>query len=137
MKEFITHSPEETFSLGEKTAKTCQGGEAILLLGNLGAGKTCFTQGLAKGLGVKGKVNSPTFNLMKIYKTKIGLLCHIDAYRLNSGRDLEMIGLEDYLGKKDTVVVIEWAERVKEIWPKNKIKIQFKNVKEGRKIKIS
>lgn len=136
MKEFITHSPEETFSLGENLGKSCQGGEVILLLGNLGAGKTCFTQGLARGLGVKGKVNSPTFNLMKVYKIKSGVLCHIDAYRLNSGNDLITIGLDDYLGKKDAIVVIEWAERVKDIWPKDKIKVEIKNIKDGRKIKI-
>ena len=137
MTELITNSPEETFSFGEKIGKICQGGEVILLLGNLGAGKTCFTQGLAYGLGVKGKVNSPTFNIMKIYKIKIGTLCHIDAYRLDSGHDLEMIGIDDYLGKKDSVVVIEWAERVKSIWPKDKIKIEIKNIKAGRKIKVS
>jgi len=137
MKNLITNSPEETFLYGEKLGKTCRGGEVILLLGNLGAGKTCLTQGIAKGLGVKGKVNSPTFNIMKIYKTKIGTLCHIDAYRLNSGQDLKMIGIDDYLGKKDTVVVIEWAEKVKSIWPKNKIKVEIKNIKEGRKIKVS
>ncbi len=136
MKEYITHSPEETAALGEKIGQSCQGGEVILLLGNLGAGKTCFTQGLAKGLGVKGPVNSPTFNLMKVYKIKTGVLCHIDAYRLDSGNDLIAIGLDDYLKKKDAIVVIEWAERVKDIWPKNKIKIEFKNFKDGRKIKI-
>ena len=137
MKQLVTHSPEETFSFGQELGQNCQGGEVILLLGNLGAGKTCLTQGLARGLGVKGKVNSPTFNIMKIYKIKIGILCHVDAYRLNSGQDLEMIGIDEYLGKKDTVVVIEWAERVKNIWPKTKIKIEIKNLKDGRKIKIS
>jgi len=136
MKEVITRSPEETFALGENLGKACQGGETILLLGNLGAGKTCLTQGIAYGLGVKGKVNSPTFNIMKIYKIKVGVLCHIDAYRLNSGHDLEMIGIDDYLEKKDAVVVIEWAEKVKDIWPKNKIKIELKNIPNGRKIKI-
>lgn len=137
MKEFITNSPEETFLIGEELGKACQGGEVLLLLGNLGAGKTCLTQGIARGLGVKTKVNSPTFNIMKVYKIKIGLLCHIDAYRLNSGRDLEMIGIDDYLGKKDTVVVIEWAERVKDIWPKNKTKVKITSFKDGRKIRIS
>ena len=93
MKEIKTTSPEETFSFGEELGKSCHGGEVILLLGNLGAGKTCLTQGIARGLGVRGKVNSPTFNIMKIYKIKIGTLCHIDAYRLNSGLDLEKIGI--------------------------------------------
>ena len=137
MKEIITKSPEETFSVGEELGKTCRGGEVILLLGNLGAGKTCLTQGIAKGLGVKGKVTSPTFNIMKIYKIKIGVLCHIDAYRLNSGKDLEKSGVDDYLEKKDSVVVIEWAERVESIWPENVIKIEISNIPKGRKIKIS
>ncbi len=136
IKEKKTKNPEETFSLGKELGQNCQGGETFLLLGSLGAGKTCLTQGIAKGLGVRVKVNSPTFNIMKIYKIKIGILCHIDAYRLNSGQDLEMIGLSDYLGKKDTVVVIEWAEKVKSIWPKNKIKIKLKTIKDGREIKI-
>lgn len=137
MKQYITNSPGETFAFGENLGKTCQGGEVILLLGNLGAGKTCLTQGIAKGLGVKGKVSSPTFNIMKIYKIKKGVLCHIDAYRLNTGSDLEKIGIDDYLGKKDAVVVIEWAERVKEIWPKTKMKIEISNVGDSRKIKVS
>lgn len=136
MKEIIAKNPEETFSLGKKIGIACRGGETILLLGNLGAGKTCLTQGIAKGLEVKEKVVSPTFNIMKIYKSKTGILCHIDAYRLNSGHDLKMIGIDDYLGKNDTVVVIEWAERVKSIWPKDVIKIEIKNIKDGRKIKI-
>jgi len=137
MKEIITHSPEETFSLGEKIGQRCLGGEVILLFGNLGSGKTCLTQGIARGLGIKTKVVSPTFNIMKVYQSRVGFLCHIDAYRLNSGHDLEMIGIDDYLNKKDTVVVIEWAERVKNIWPKNQIKIELKTIEGGRKIKIS
>ena len=137
MKQFITNTPEETFAFGEKLGKNCQGGEVFLLSGDLGAGKTCLTQGLARGLGVKGKVNSPTFNIMKIYKIKIGNLCHIDAYRLNSGNDLRMIGLDDYLGKSDTVVVIEWAEKVKSVWPENRIQIKIKNIAESRKIEIT
>ena len=136
MKEYFTKTPEETAVLGEQLGKSCRGGEVVLLLGDLGAGKTCFTQGIARGLGIKSKVNSPTFNLMKVYKIKSGVLCHIDAYRLNSGNDLIAIGLDDYLEKEDAIVVIEWAERVKDIWPKNKIKIEFKNFKDGRKIKI-
>lgn len=136
MKEYITKTAKETFLLGQEIAQQCQGGEVFLLLGNLGAGKTCFTQGLAKGLGVKNKVNSPTFNLMKVYKTKKGTLCHIDAYRLNSGNDLIAIGLDDYLKDKKAIIVIEWAEKVKEMWPKNKIKVEFKDWKGGRKIRL-
>lgn len=135
----FSESAEETFHVGESLAAACEGGEIFLLSGDLGAGKTCLLQGLAKGLGVKGKVNSPTFNIMKVYKIKkegIKIFCHIDAYRLKTGADLENIGFDDYLNK-DTIVAIEWAEIVKDIWPKKRIKIDISNYKNGRKIKIS
>lgn len=135
----ISHSAEETFLIGQKIGESCSGGEVFLLSGDLGAGKTCLTQGLASGLGIKRRVNSPTFNIMKIYNIKnkdIKMLCHIDAYRLKSGFDLTNIGFDDYL-HKDVVIVIEWAELVKDIWPKERIRIEIKNIKEGRQIKIS
>ncbi len=134
-----SNSAEETFYIGESLGQACSGGEIFLLSGNLGAGKTCLLQGLAHGLGVKGKVNSPTFNIMKIYKTNkdnIKSFCHIDAYRLKSGLDLENIGFDDYI-RPDYVIAIEWAEIVKDIWPREKIMIEISNYKEGRKIKIS
>lgn len=131
-----TNNSKETAEFGEKIGANCVGGEVFLLLGDLGAGKTCLSQGIAKGLGVKTKVNSPTFNIMKIYKGKKLSLCHIDAYRLNSGHDLTMIGLDDYLNRKDFVVIVEWAEKVKDIWPKKKIKIEIKTIKDGRQIKV-
>lgn len=137
LKSFVTKKIEETIALGEKLGTNCVGGEIFLLLGDLGAGKTCLSQGIAKGLGVKNKVNSPTFNIMKIYRGQKLSLCHIDAYRLNSGHDLTMIGLDDYLNRKDFVIIIEWAEKVRDIWPKKKIKIKMKNIKDGRQIKIS
>ena len=103
-KEFNTNSAEETIELGKRIGSTCLGGEVFLLLGDLGAGKTCLSQGIAQGLGIKTKVNSPTFNIMKIYRGKKLSLCHIDAYRLNSGHDLTMIGFDDYLDRKDFVL---------------------------------
>lgn len=135
----FSQSAEETFQIGESLGAACEGGEVFLLSGDLGAGKTCLLQGLAKGLGVKGKVNSPTFNIMRVYKAKkegIKTFCHIDAYRLKTGADLENIGFDDYL-KQDCVIAIEWAEIVKDIWPKKRIKVDISYHKEGRKIKIS
>ncbi len=136
IQKFKTSNAEETISLGKEIGASCVGGEVFLLLGDLGAGKTCLSQGIAKGLGVKTKVNSPTFNIMKIYEGKKLSLCHIDAYRLDSGHDLTMIGLDDYLNRKNLVVIIEWAEKVKDIWPKKKIKIEIKTIKDGRQIKV-
>lgn len=119
IRKEITKSELETFKLGEAEGKNCSGGEIYLLCGELGAGKTKFTQGLATGLGVKEKVNSPTFNILKIYSAvgRVKTLCHIDAYRLSSEKDLEALGAGEFFAAADTVTVIEWAEKVKKIWP--------------------
>jgi tRNA threonylcarbamoyladenosine biosynthesis protein TsaE len=126
MDKTITKNELATYKLGEKLGQQCVGGEVFMLSGNLGAGKTKLLQGLAVGLGVKSKVNSPTFNILKLYKIphqrssnlKIKNFCHIDAYRLNSGIDLISLGVEEYFNSPETVTAIEWAEKVKEIWPK-------------------
>lgn len=137
---FQSYNQQTTFDLAKGLARELKGGETIGLIGDLGAGKTVFAQGLAKGLGVKSNVNSPTFVLMKVYKVsagKIKRLIHIDAYRLDSAVDLENLGLLDYLGKPENVVVIEWADKVKKILPKNAKLIKFKARSEGgRSIKI-
>ena len=128
MKKIITKSEAQTLALGKKLASRLKGGEVIALVGDLGAGKTVLARGLARGLGIKNTINSPTFVLLKAYKIKdfrfkIKNLVHVDAYRLNSGRELIDIGLKDWLGQKDSVVLIEWAERVQDVLPKKKIKI--------------
>ena len=125
----ITKSEKETMTLAEKFASQLEGGEVVALVGELGAGKTVFIKGLAKGLGVKQTITSPTFVLMKIYevnkKNKIKNLCHVDAYRLKDGRELIDIGLTDWLLKSKVITVIEWADRVKEILPEKSIKIRL------------
>ena len=125
----ITKSEKETMTLAKKFASQLKGGEVIALIGELGAGKTVFIKGLAKGLGVKQTITSPTFVLMKIYevnkKNKIKNLCHVDAYRLKDGRELIDIGLTDWLLKSKVITVIEWADRVKEILPEKSIKIRL------------
>jgi tRNA threonylcarbamoyladenosine biosynthesis protein TsaE len=117
--KIITNSEKETFELAKNLAKKAKGGEVYALSGNLGAGKTVFVRGFAAGLGIKRNVNSPTFVLMKIYPVKknpkIKHLCHIDAYRLKSARDLAAIGALDYFGKKDAICFVEWPENVKKI----------------------
>jgi tRNA threonylcarbamoyladenosine biosynthesis protein TsaE len=114
-KTYISHSPEETFSLGQELGQSLRGGEILALYGDLGAGKTALVQGIAAGLGIKATVNSPTFTIMKLYPVKKGQikrLCHIDAYRLSQGKELLEIGAGDYLGAVDTVSAVEWAEKV-------------------------
>lgn len=137
MKKIITNSEKETFVFAKSLAKKAKGGEVYSLSGNLGAGKTVFVRGFAAGLGIKRNVNSPTFVLMKIYPVKkhktIKHLCHIDAYRLRSARDLEAIGALDYFEKKDAVCFIEWPENVKKILPRKVKKIFIKHSQDNQR----
>ncbi|HOZ55632.1 MAG: tRNA threonylcarbamoyladenosine biosynthesis protein TsaE [Parcubacteria group bacterium ADurb.Bin316] len=129
--KIITKNEKATFNFAKKFAESLQGGEIIGLIGDLGAGKTVFTKGLAAGLGVKNIVNSPTFVIMKVYDIKkttsrIKKLVHIDAYRLQSTADLEVIGAQDYFNRLDTITVIEWIDKIKSDIPKkNLIALNF------------
>jgi len=142
MKKIITKNEKETFKFGSTLGKSCRGGEVFALCGDLGAGKTKLLQGLATGLGVKSRVNSPTFNILKIYK--IGTVrgkntgpvkgfCHIDAYRLKSERDLISLGVKEFFNQPDIVTAIEWADKVKKIWPKHARTIKMKQLTENKR----
>ncbi len=114
--KIITNNEKETIELGEFLAKKCKGGEVFALSGDLGSGKTVLAKGMAKGLGVKAYVTSPTFVLMKIYGTgkgrKIKEFVHVDCYRLGHEQDLIDIGITEYLNRPDAVCLIEWAEKL-------------------------
>lgn len=103
--------------------------------GDLGSGKTTFVKGLANALGIKSNITSPTFVLMKEYRLKNGQLTHVDCYRMNSYQDAEGIGLDEKFNNRDGIVVIEWAEKIKQILPKNTKWIMFKTVTGGKIIK--
>jgi len=138
--EYITASEKETFNLGKTLAKKLKGGEIIGLNGNLGAGKTILAKGIAKGLGIKQNITSPTFILMKIYqvknrKSKIERLCHIDAYRIGSAQNLIAIGAEEYINNKNTITIIEWVDRINIKCSKNIFINSNKNFK--RKIYVN
>ena len=109
--EFITNTPEETEQLGERLGKTLQGGEIIAYVGGLGAGKTAFTRGLARGLGISMRVTSPTYTIVNEYEGGRLPLFHFDMYRLESSDDLFDIGWEDYL-LRNGVCAVEWSENV-------------------------
>ena len=109
--EFITHSPEETEALGEALAKRLTPGTVIAYRGDLGAGKTAFTRGLARGLGVREIVTSPTYTIVNEYLSGRLPLFHFDMYRLRSSDDLFDIGWEDYL-ERGGVCAVEWSENV-------------------------
>jgi len=130
MQKYYIKTLSGTKKLAIKLAGQFRGGEVIGLIGKLGAGKTTFTQFLAAALGVKQKVNSPTFNIVKVYKiinhkSKIKNLIHIDAYRLRSPKELIALGVEEYLNDKNTVTVIEWADKVKAIMPTGAFYVYF------------
>lgn len=129
MPTYHTQSNTETLNLGQKIAQELKGGEILALSGNLGSGKTVLARGLAQGLQIKKPITSPTFVLMKIYSVKnhptIKNLLHLDTYRLNSFKDLKDLNLTDYLGRKDSVCLIEWPEKIAEQLPTNTWWIKF------------
>jgi tRNA threonylcarbamoyladenosine biosynthesis protein TsaE len=118
---FITKNSKETKRLGEILAGEIKNGQIVCLAGELGSGKTTFTQGLLKGLKIKGPYTSPTFVIMKKYKSHI---FHLDAYRVNS-QDILNLGWEEIISNNKNVVIIEWADKVRDIIPKDAIWIEF------------
>jgi tRNA threonylcarbamoyladenosine biosynthesis protein TsaE len=110
MATIISHSPAETAALGEQWGRAAESGLVIGLSGDLGAGKTQFVKGLARGLGIAGRVHSPTFALVNIYSGGRLTLFHLDLYRLETQERIAAAGLEEYL-RPEGVTVIEWAER--------------------------
>jgi len=130
--KFVTESAEETRAWGEKLGRILRAGEVVALYGELGSGKTCFIQGIARGLGIEGeRVVSPSFVLIREYRGSTPF-CHIDLYRLSSGKEVEALGLEEYLGK-ERVCAIEWAEKAEELLPPGTIKIDLDFVDETRR----
>ena len=112
-EEFISHNQAQTEDIGARLAQTLTGGEVLALYGGLGAGKTAFTRGLARGLGITRQVTSPTFTLLHQYRGRLALN-HFDVYRLSSAEEAEDIGIDEIM-EADGVTVIEWPERVEEL----------------------
>ena len=130
MAVFISADADQTMALGEKYAKSLKAGDVVLLEGEMGAGKTVFCKGIAKGLGISDEILSPTYAYMNEYD---GKLYHFDCYRLKSGAQAEALGLCDYF-YADGVCVIEWAQNIEEVLPENCKKVVIEKVEGGRKI---
>ena len=135
-----TNSEKETFELGKKIGENAKAGQIYTLTGDLGVGKTVFTQGLAAGLGITEPVNSPTFTIVQMYEDGRLPFYHFDVYRIGDIEEMEEIGYEDCL-YGEGVCLIEWADLIQEILPPDVIAIEIeKNLEKGfdyRKITIS
>ncbi len=138
MKELKTFSSEETVAVAKELGSILKAGDIICLNGDLGAGKTAFTNGIAKALGIKGYVTSPTFTIVNEYQGKLPLF-HFDVYRIADADEMYDIGFEEYING-DGVVVIEWSDLIRDIIPEEQIRIDIRKVMDNgpdaRSIKI-
>lgn len=160
MRAVITKSSRETKRIAALLARSIKPPQVIALEGNLGAGKTTFVQGFARALGIKEKIQSPTFVLMKIYSIYSSSLSrryrrkssrlrsnnkiyrpqhlvHIDCYRLGSPRDLTHLGFKNLLKDKDAIIIVEWADKIKNLLPKRSLWIKFKHGRKSHERTIS
>ena len=139
MERFETFSEEETFALGEKIGREAIPGQVYTLLGDLGVGKTVFTQGVAKGLGITEAICSPTFTIVQVYDDGRLPFYHFDVYRIGDISEMDEIGFEDYV-YGEGVSLIEWANLIEEILPEKRTAITIeKDLQRGfdyRKITI-
>ena len=127
-RHFITHTSEETIELGRQLSKQLPNGAVVILNGDLGVGKTTFVRGVAQGLNIKDVVQSPTFNIMKVYFKADRPLIHIDAYRL-ADNNVD-IGLDEYIGYESGITIIEWPQFISELIPENRISITISRINE-------
>jgi len=129
MEVSTTNSAIKTKELAKKLALTIRAGDTLLLFGELGSGKTTFTQGLAEAWGVTGRVTSPTFTLHKTYvgalRAQPVKINHIDCYRIKNAVDADSLGLKEVFDDPGAINIVEWPERIKNLWPTNAVKISF------------
>ena len=128
----ITHNTRETRKLGEKLAENLQPGDVVLLEGELGAGKSELTRGIARGLGVTETVTSPSFTILNVYESGRCPLYHFDWYRLESAEELYELGMDEYLGG-DGIAVVEWPDRCPEAAPEKSILIRMRVLGENER----
>ncbi|MCR5501268.1 MAG: tRNA (adenosine(37)-N6)-threonylcarbamoyltransferase complex ATPase subunit type 1 TsaE [Acetatifactor sp.] len=137
--EFESHDAEETAALGERIGKEARPGEVYTLIGDLGVGKTVFTQGFAKGLGIQDHVNSPTFTILQVYEEGRLPFYHFDVYRISDPSEMDEIGFEEYVFGQG-VSMIEWANLIEEILPEKHVQVTIeKDLSKGfdfRKITV-
>lgn len=137
MKSFTSKSALETKQIAANLAKQIKNG-VIALNGELGAGKTTFAQGFAKGLGIKEKIISPTFVLIRQHQVPItnSILYHIDLYRLENGEDFKNLGIEELINDENNLILIEWADKIKSYLPKNTLEIKINKINKDQRLII-
>lgn len=126
--KLTTNSEAETRALGKNLGARLKGGEILALTGNLGSGKTTFVKGLARGIGLRKKIKSPTFVIFQTYHIpgkKLGMFYHFDLYRLGNGKDLRDIGFQEIISSPRNIAVIEWPEKAKKKLPKRTVYLKF------------
>lgn len=122
---FSSNKPEETFEFGKKLGMEASSGDVFTLIGDLGVGKTVFTQGFATGLGIRDNVNSPTFTILQVYDEGRLPLYHFDVYRIGDVTEMDEIGFDEYV-YGDGVSLIEWANLIEDILPEKYTKVEIK-----------
>lgn len=138
-EEFISHSGEETKEFARNFAQKLKKGTVLTLYGDLGVGKTTFVQGLAEGLGIEKRIISPTFVIVRQYGIKnhelrIKNLYHIDLYRMEHLDDILELGIKELIADNESLVVIEWAEKMKEYLPQKRFDIAFETRDEDTRV---
>jgi tRNA threonylcarbamoyladenosine biosynthesis protein TsaE len=131
--KYISNSEEETEKLAGEIALGLNRPANVTLTGELGAGKTVFSRGFARALGVTGPISSPTFTIVQEYEISDGLLYHMDLYRIADDEDAVSFGIEDYLNDPQSVCLIEWPQRLSWLLPETLIKIEIKHVSESQR----
>lgn len=132
-EKYITENRNETVLLAEKFSKNLKLGDRLFFYGNLGSGKTTFIQGLAKGLGIKRRIISPTFIIVRHYALEAGNFYHIDLYRTQDKLDILSLGIDEILDDKENIISVEWSEKIIDSLPEKRIEIHCKYLLENKR----
>lgn len=131
--ELVTNSANDTIEFGKSVARAVEKGAVISLVGDLGAGKTTFTKGVARGLGIMDNVTSPTFTILNEYVGEEKKLYHFDFYRIEDPDELVELGFEDYFPSADGLTIVEWAEKAPSVLPKKFYQISFEKIDDDKR----
>lgn len=135
---YLTKNENDTEQLGVELAQKIRWGTVIALHGNLGCGKTVFTRGLARGLGIVEPVSSPTFTIVQEYRLKEKFFYHLDLYRIDNVDAAFAFGIDEFLGQENSIAAVEWPERVTEILDDSVVRVYFEHLeKDQRTIRIA